>query len=54
VLDSFGSRADSELSPLPGPVEWAFRRCLGVEAWLVRRVSLPVGASVVALARKPV
>ena len=53
ALDSvFGSQA-SELQPLPLPVEWTFRRCLGLEARLVRRVSLPLGASVFALARKP-
>ena len=38
---------------LPAPLEWAFRRALLAEAALVRRgLSFPVGASVVALARK--
>jgi hypothetical protein len=38
---------------LPAPLEWAFKRALLVEAALVRRrVSFPLGASVVALARK--
>ena len=38
---------------LPAPLEWAFRALLELEARLVRAVSLPVGASVFALARKP-
>ena len=38
---------------LPAPLEWAFKRALLVEAALVRAgVSFPIGASVVALARK--
>ncbi len=37
----------------PRPLEWAFKRALLAEAGLVRRgLSFPVGASVVALARK--
>ena len=38
---------------LPAPLEWAFGRALRAEAALVRRgFAFPVGASVVALARK--
>ncbi|MBI3932566.1 MAG: methyltransferase domain-containing protein [Acidobacteria bacterium] len=53
ALDSlFGSQA-SDLAPLPHLVEWTFRTCLMAEARLVRGASLPLGASVVALGRKP-
>jgi SAM-dependent methyltransferase len=53
ALDSiFGGQA-SELQPLPAPVEWLFRGCLGIEARLVRFMSFPLGASVCVLARKP-
>ena len=39
---------------LPAPLEWTFRRALGIEAALLRRgLSFPLGASVVALARRP-
>jgi hypothetical protein len=38
---------------LPAPIEALFRGLLRVEAGLLRRVSLPVGASVLVLARKP-
>jgi SAM-dependent methyltransferase len=48
----FGSQS-SDLAPLPRPIEWTFGACLRAEARLVRHVSLPVGASVVALGRKP-
>jgi SAM-dependent methyltransferase len=53
VLDRLTGRRGSDLTPLPAPLEWLFGRALGLEAHLVRRVSLPLGASVVALARKP-
>jgi hypothetical protein len=33
-------------------VEWAFGACLRGEAWLLRHVSLPLGASIVAVATK--
>src|SRR5262249_38775639 len=51
AFDSFFSSQASDLTPLPRPVEWTFRRLLDAEARLVR-LGLPVGASVVALARK--
>jgi hypothetical protein len=41
------------VSFLPGPLEWTFRNLLRLEARIVKHVSLPVGASVFALARRP-
>jgi hypothetical protein len=39
---------------LPAPLEWLFLRLLTLEAALVARgLRLPIGASVMALARKP-
>jgi len=53
TLDRLLGRQGSDVGFLPPPFEWAFRRALLAEAGLVRRgLSLPVGASVVALARK--
>jgi len=53
-LDRLTGRAGSDVGFLPAPLEWAFRRLLGLEAALVRRgFSLPIGASVMALGRKP-
>jgi SAM-dependent methyltransferase len=53
-LDRLLSRQGSDVGFLPAPLEWAFRRALLLEAALIRRgLSLPIGASVVALARKP-
>jgi SAM-dependent methyltransferase len=52
TLDRLLGRHGSDVGFLPAPLEWTFRRVLGLEARLVRRVSLPVGASVFALARK--
>jgi SAM-dependent methyltransferase len=54
TLDRLTGRAGSDVGFLPRPLEWAFRRLLGLEAALVRAgASLPVGASVMALGRKP-
>jgi SAM-dependent methyltransferase len=53
TLDRVTGRHGSDVSFLPAPLEWAFRTLLGVEARLMRRVSLPLGASVFALARRP-
>jgi SAM-dependent methyltransferase len=47
----FGSQA-SDLAPLPRAIEWTLGSCLRAEAGLVRRASLPIGASIVALGRK--
>ena len=52
-LDRLLDRHGSDVAFLPAPLEWTFRRLLGLEARLVRRVALPLGASVFALARKP-
>jgi len=52
-LDRLTGRTGSDLERLPAPLEWAFRGALRMEARLVRRVGLPLGASVLALARKP-
>jgi SAM-dependent methyltransferase len=54
TLDRVLGREGSDVGFLPAPLEWAFRRAFLVEAALVRAgLSFPVGASVVALARKP-
>jgi len=53
TLDRLTGRAGSDVGFLPAPLEWAFARALRAEAALIRRgLSLPVGASVVALARR--
>jgi SAM-dependent methyltransferase len=53
TLDRVLGREGSDVGFLPPPLEWVFKRVLLLESALVRRrVSLPVGASVVALARK--
>jgi SAM-dependent methyltransferase len=54
TLDRLTGRSGSDVAFLPAPLEWAFRHALLAEAALLRRgVGLPIGASVVALARKP-
>lgn len=53
TLDRVTSRDGSDLESLPATIEGFFRRLLSLEARLIRRVSLPLGTSVVALARKP-
>jgi SAM-dependent methyltransferase len=53
TLDRAMGRQGSDVSFLPAPLEWGFRQALLAEAALVRRgVHLPIGASVVGLARK--
>ena len=53
TLDRALSREGSDVGFLPAPLERLFRGVMGLEAWLVRRgLSLPLGASVVALAVK--
>jgi len=53
TLDRALGREGSDVGFLPAPLEWAFRSALLIEAALVRRgFSFPLGASVVALARK--
>ena len=53
TLDRLTGRTGSDVGFLPPPLEWTFRNLLGLESRLVRRLSLPIGASVFALARKP-
>lgn len=52
TLDRWTGRHGSDVESLPGAVEKTFRALLGLEALWVRRFSLPVGGSVVALGRK--
>jgi SAM-dependent methyltransferase len=53
TLDRVTGRTGSDVGFLPAPLEWVFRRVLQAEATLVGRgLALPVGASVVALARR--
>jgi SAM-dependent methyltransferase len=53
TLDRLLGREGSDVGFLPPPLEWAFRHALLAEAALVHRgVTLPIGASVVALARR--
>jgi SAM-dependent methyltransferase len=55
VLDRALGRRGSDVEFLPALLERAFRRMLLLEATFVRRgFSFPIGASLVALARKPV
>jgi SAM-dependent methyltransferase len=53
TLDRLTGRHGSDVQFLPPALEWAFAALLSLEARLVPYVSLPVGASVFALARKP-
>jgi SAM-dependent methyltransferase len=52
ALDRLTGSTDSDVEFLPRPIEWVFRRILGVEAFLLRYFSFPVGSSIVALARR--
>jgi SAM-dependent methyltransferase len=54
TLDRWLHRHGSDVEFLPAPLEWLFLRLLRLEAWLVSLgVRLPVGASVMAIGRKP-
>lgn len=53
ALDRLTGRHGSDVSFLPAPVESAFLGLLRAEARMVRHVRLPIGASVLALGRKP-
>lgn len=53
TLDRITSRQGSDVSFLPAPLEWAFRGALLAEARLLRHLTLPLGASLFALGRKP-
>jgi hypothetical protein len=53
-MDRLFGREGSDVGFLPAPLEWVFRHMMLAEAALIRRgFSLPVGASVIALARSP-
>jgi len=53
-LDRLLAREGSDVGFLPPPLEWLFRHALFAEAALLRRgFRFPLGASVLALARKP-
>jgi SAM-dependent methyltransferase len=53
TLDRLTRRHGSDVQFLPPLLEWAFGSLLSLEARLIPHVSLPIGASVFALARKP-
>lgn len=54
TADRLLGRQGSDVGFLPAPLEWTFRHLMLFEAALIRRgVSMPIGASVVALARRP-
>jgi SAM-dependent methyltransferase len=54
TLDRLLHREGSDVGFLPAPLEWTFKTALLAEAALVRAgLSFPIGASVLALARKP-
>lgn len=54
TLDRLTGRHGSDVSFLPAPIEATFLGLLRAEARMVRHVRLPVGASVLALGRKPI
>ena len=53
TLDRLTGRHGSDVQFLPPLLEWAFGGLLRLEARLIPYVSFPIGASVLALARKP-
>lgn len=53
TADRLSGRHGSDVGFLPAPLEWLFRAALRVESVLVRLISLPVGASVFAVGRRP-
>jgi hypothetical protein len=54
TLDRWLHRHGSDVEFLPAPLEWLFLRLLKLEAWLIGKgVRFPVGASVMALGRRP-
>jgi len=52
-IDRLSGRQGSDVGFLPAPFEALFKGLLLLEARILRVISLPIGASVVALARKP-
>ncbi|MGE0452882.1 MAG: class I SAM-dependent methyltransferase [Vicinamibacteria bacterium] len=53
TLDRLFHRHGSDVQFLPAPLETLFRLALETEAFLLRFLSFPAGASVMAVARKP-
>jgi SAM-dependent methyltransferase len=53
VFDRLFGRQGSDTGFLPAPLEWSFRRLLLLESRLIAHASLPIGASIFALGRKP-
>ncbi len=54
TADRLSGRQGSDVGFLPAPLEWVFRNLLAIEARLVGwGLSLPIGASLFALAQKP-
>lgn len=52
VPSKAASEARSDLKPLPSAINWGLARVLSVERWLLQRMDLPFGLSVVFVARK--
>lgn len=52
-LDRWLKRHGSDVALLPPPIERVFGGLLTIEAAMLKRVNLPIGASVFVLARKP-
>ncbi len=54
ISKAIGSgKSDSDVRPVPGPLNAAFAAILSAEARVVSRARLPFGLSVIAVARKP-
>jgi SAM-dependent methyltransferase len=53
TLDRWAKREGSDVENVPGLLDRTFRTLLAIEARWLRRFSFPVGASVIALGRKP-
>lgn len=51
-LDRLTGSTESDVEFLPRPFEWAFGMILSFEAWLLRYISFPIGASIFAIARR--
>jgi SAM-dependent methyltransferase len=51
-VDRLTGSTDSDVAFLPRPLEWAFRNLLILEARLLKHISLPIGASIFAIARR--
>jgi SAM-dependent methyltransferase len=51
-VDRLTGRHGSDVAFLPAPLEWTFRHLLLLEARMLAAASFPIGASVVALARR--